>query len=75
MDMLCVVLAELHPEADLSREGALVDGGILDSFDIITLVDAMDEYCGVRVSARDLTPENFNSLDAMRSLVQRLREA
>lgn len=74
MDKLIDILQELDPDVDFEAENALIDGGILDSFDIVTLVAQIDDVFGVQIPAQELTPENFNSAGALFALVQRLAE-
>lgn len=75
MDKLLEILQDLNPEVDFTTETALIEDGILDSFDIVTLVAELDDQFGVRISAGDLIPENFNSAAALFALIQRLRES
>ncbi len=74
MEKLLEILKELRPDVDFAVEKALIDDGILDSFDIVTLVGDLNEAFDVDISAEDLEPENFNSAGAMLALIQRLRE-
>ena len=59
---------------DFEQEEALIDDGILDSFDIVTLVAEIDARLGTVIPAEALIPENFNSLGAIWDLICRLRE-
>ncbi len=69
-DQLLRILTETCPGIDFETETALIDDGILESLDIVTIVsEIMDEF-EVELSVEDLLPENFNSLDAMLDLVQ-----
>ena len=52
----------------------MIDDGILDSFDIVTTVGEINEAFDVEISVDDLSPENFNSADAMLELINRLQE-
>lgn len=74
MDKLINILKDLHPDVDFESEDKLIDGGILDSFDIVTLVAEIDVDFDVQIPAEELTPENFNSAHALYALVQRLME-
>lgn len=74
MEKLLMILQDLNPDVDYSTATALIEDGILDSFDIVTLVAELDDQFGVQVSAGDLTPENFNSAAAIYSLIGRLKE-
>ena len=72
MDKIIAILQDLHPAADFAGETALVDSGLLDSFDIITLVNELNETFGVEIGLEHLEPENFNSVAAMAGLLKRL---
>lgn len=64
------ILADLRPDVEFEEETKLIDGGVLDSFDIVTLVHELNEEFDVDVSVDDLVPDNFNSVDAMVELVE-----
>ncbi len=74
MDKLMGILLEINPDIDYERENALIDAGLLDSFDIVTLVSEIDDVFGVEIPAQALTPENFNSAKALYGLIRRLQE-
>lgn len=75
MDKLLRILAETVPGVDFAREEHLVEDGILDSYDIISIVAELDGELGVQVGAQDLIPENFDSARAILALVRRLSKA
>jgi len=74
MNELLEILKELRPDVDFATQEHLIDDGILDSFDIVTLVGDLNDSFDVDISAEDLEPENFNSAQAMLALIQRLQE-
>ncbi len=74
MEQLLKILQELRPDVNFEEKKALIDDGILDSFDIVALVGEIDEAFDVQIGVEDLIPENFNSLDAIMALVNRLRD-
>lgn len=74
MKRLISILNDLHPEVDFETAETLIDDGILDSFDIVTIVAEIDAELEVQIPAEELTPENFNSAKALYALVQRLME-
>ena len=74
MDELMNILTELNPTIDFAGEEALIDGGLLDSFDMVTLVAEIDAVFGVQIPAEALLPENFNSAGAIFALIRRLQE-
>lgn len=72
MEELLDILEELHPDVDFETADDLIDGGILDSFDIVTLVAEVNARYDVTIPAEALIPENFNSAKALYALIQKL---
>lgn len=75
MEKLIEILKELHDDVDFENENALVDDGILDSLDIVSLVTEIDSEFDVRIPPEEIVPENFNSATALWELIQKLDEA
>ncbi|MBE6921569.1 MAG: acyl carrier protein [Ruminococcaceae bacterium] len=75
MEKLLAILREINPDVNFETEEVLIDGGILDSFDIVTLVAEIDDNFGVQIPAEALTAENFNSARALYDLIRRLEDA
>ena len=73
MDKLMRILSELSSDIDFETEDALIDGGMLDSFDIVTLVAEIDDAFCIESPAEALIPENFNSAKAIFALIQQLQ--
>ena len=74
MEQLLKILNETCPGSDFEKETALIDDGILESLDIVSIVgEIMDEF-GVELNVDDLLPENFNSARAMMDLIDSRRD-
>ena len=73
MNELLEILNELCPDIDFSKENQLVSGGIFDSFDIIALTEEISDTFGVIIKPKQLTAENFDSVDAMMKLIESLK--
>ncbi len=67
---LLEILQNLHPDVDFTINKELVDAGILDSFDIVTLVSDIADIFDVIISADEIIPENFNSASALAELIK-----
>lgn len=72
MNKLLTILNQLHPDVDFERSTHLVEDGILDSFDIVTLVAEIEDSFGVLISPEQLIPENFQSAAALYALIREL---
>jgi len=73
MEELLELLHSIKPDVDFENETQLIDGGILDSFDIISLVAQLNEEYDIDITVNDLVPENFNSASAMYEMIERLQ--
>ena len=72
MEALLEILNDLHPEVDYDTCTTLIDDSILDSVDVVTIVAEIDDAFDVAVPVEELTPENFNSAQAIYDMIQRL---
>ena len=72
MEQLIEILKELHPDVDFLTEEGLVDDGILDSLDIVTLVTEINDRFDVSIPPEELVPDNFNSAVALWALIEKL---
>lgn len=74
MEDLLRILSDLHPDVDFETEEHLIDDMILDSFDIVSLITEINDEFDVTITAKDIIPENFNSVKALYELIQALEE-
>ncbi len=72
MEQLIEIMKELHPDIDYETYEGLVDDGILDSLDIVTLITDINDAFDVSIPAEEILPENFNSAKALWELIERL---
>ena len=73
MEKLLEILKGIRPDVDFANETAVIDDGILDSFDVVSIISELDDAFGVQVRINELDPENFNSAEAIWQLVQTLK--
>lgn len=71
MQKLLEILRDIKDDVDFERETALVDDGLIDSLDLTQIIAALDRAYGVRITAADIEPENFNSAEAMLAMIRR----
>lgn len=74
MERLIEILNSLHDDVDFETETSLVDNGVLDSLDIVTLITEINDEFDVSIPAEEIIPENFNSAKAIMALINRLDE-
>jgi acyl carrier protein len=71
MNELMEVLKTIRPEADFANSKDFVEDGLLDSFDVVTLVATLDKKYGISIQGEDIVPENFKNLQTMGALLEK----
>lgn len=74
MDRLIDLLNKLRPGIDFESQERIVDDGILDSMTIARLIGMIEDEFDVEFEVTDLVPENFNSVNAMMAMIERLED-
>ena len=74
MEELLEVLKKAVPKADWEAEGDLADDGIIDSIDIVSAIAEIMDFYDIEIPSEEMEPENFNSLEAIYELIQRMQE-
>lgn len=71
MEKILSMLEEIRPEHNFQESSDFVEDGLLDSFDLITLIDMLESAYGVTIDGLDVVPENFQSVEAIAGLVKK----
>lgn len=74
MEELRELLEGIRPDIDFDKEKKLIDDGILDSIDIIGMITEINDTFDVDINVQYLLPENFNSMEAIYELIQKLSD-
>ena len=74
MKNLLSILEDLHPDVDFETCTTLIDDGIIDSFDIVSIISEVNDVFDVVIPPEEIAPENFNSAEAMWELITRLQD-
>lgn len=73
-EQIIKILTELRPEFDFTTDVNFIEEGMLDSFDIVSLVDSIETEMGVSISGVDVLPENFCNVDAICKTIEKNRK-
>jgi acyl carrier protein len=71
MKSVVEILKEIRPEFDFAASGDFITDGMLDSFDMVTLVSALDKNYGISIPGTDIVPENFQNLQTIEALLRK----
>lgn len=73
-EQLMEILEELRPDVDFEAEKQLITDGVLDSFDIVSLVGSLNDEFDIEIQVGNLVPDNFNSIEGMLALIEKLQD-
>lgn len=71
-EQILAVLKEVKPTKNLEEVTDIIEGGYIDSFELMSIIASFNEKFGIEISIEELIPENFNSVEAMTRMVDRL---
>ena len=74
MERLIELLEEIKEDIDYANETSLIDDELLDSFDILQIISALDDEYDISIPASMIIPDNFNSVEALWNMVQELMD-
>jgi acyl carrier protein len=70
MKALPEILKDIRPEFDFTASSDFISDGMLDSFDMMTLVATLDKTYGISIQGTDIVPENFKNLQTIGALLR-----
>ncbi len=65
------VLKGIRPEFDFTKSEDFFADGMLDSFDVITLMSDLDETYSISINGTDILPENVKNIAAITALLKK----
>lgn len=71
-EQVLAILKEVKPTKSLENVTGIIEGGYIDSFELMSLVMRLNETFGVEITIDELVPENFNSADAIVAMIDRM---
>ena len=74
MEELMDILQEFEPGVDFEHCTDLIDGKILNSLEILSLVAEIEDVFDITIPTVEIVPDNFNSAQAMWNMIRRLQE-
>ena len=72
-EQVLAILKDVKPTKNLENVTDIIEGGYIDSFELMSLIASFNEKFGVEIGLEEMIPENFNSVDSMIKMLDRLR--
>ncbi len=63
------VLNELNPNADFDNSSNYVEEGLLDSLQVLELIDILCDKYDIAIEPDDIDPDNFATVDTIMDLL------
>lgn len=74
MEELLEILNDINPDIDYKKEKNLIDGKLLDSLEILTLITQICDAFDISIGPKWMKNENFNSVESMWDMIQKIQE-
>lgn len=74
MEKIIEIIKEIKPGAAIDENTKLVDDKVLDSLAMISLVAELSDEFDVEITAQDIVPENFATVQAIADMIERLED-
>lgn len=71
MQSILTILYNIRPEFDFVSSSNFIVDGILDSFDLITLIAKLEQVYNISIDGMDIVPENFRNVAAIENLLNK----
>jgi acyl carrier protein len=65
------LLQGIRPEFDFASSSDFIKDGMLDSFDVVTLVSELDKKYKISIAGIDIVPEHFRDVASIENLVRK----
>ena len=72
MEKIKEILCNNCPNIELEGNAKFITEGIIDSVDLVAVIWDLEDEFGIEISMEEIIPENFDSVDAIWELIQRL---
>jgi acyl carrier protein len=71
MKTVLEVLKGIRPEFDFTTSEDFIADGMLDSFDVVTLINELDQSYSISIAGTDILPENVRNIAAIKQLLRK----
>lgn len=72
MEKIKEILESNCPDIELDGNTKFITDGLIDSVDLVAVISDIEDEFGIEISMEEIVPENFDSVEAIWEMVQRL---
>lgn len=66
------ILKRIKPETDFTASNDLIDEGILDSLDIVSIISEIEKAYFIEIDPDEIDPDNFQSISSMFAMIEKV---
>ena len=70
-EKLVKILMDINPDIDYEKEISLVDDGLFDSLEVMTIVKEIEDRFHIDIDPDDVIAENFNSVEKILKIIEK----
>ena len=74
MEKLLKILKRVKPEVDFIENNNLIDKGILDSIEIVTIISEIEMEYLIEFDPEEIDPDNFQSVLTMLEMIEKTKK-
>lgn len=74
MEKILEVLKQVREDSDFSSSDDFIRDNLLDSLDVMTLVEVLEEAYDITIDNDDIVYDNFKNVDAILTLIGKYTE-
>ena len=68
------ILSKMKPGPTIANDTSLFENGIFDSFDLVMIVDELEEFFDVSIPGEMIIPENFENILCINKMLAKLKK-
>ena len=75
MEKLLEILESIKPGVDFKSSQNMIEEGLIDSFDIVTIIAKVNEEFDIDFAVSEVVPENFETVETLYKTIERIRNS
>ncbi len=73
-DTILEILAEVGDGSSFEGSSNFIEDGLIDSYQMVEIIEALEEEFDIEISGRDIIPDNFIDLESIEAMLSKYIE-
>ena len=66
------ILHKIRPSVNFENAQGILDNGLLDSLEFLNLITELGSRFGIEIGVEEITSENFNTVETVEKMIERI---